>query len=327
MNSFAKEFLRDNLGTERRIFLGAFGKHPGWDDHIDDLGLETESLVEAKRLLYLEGISGQIGAWEQLDGGAQIAFRHVFVWQREDQALIGRIWASSDGKKRTHYPMIVCAHCVGTGLPLVLETLLPWLEEMQARAMATKSADDVREMVVQFRDALREWLGTTDEATAPPEFDAEAFFNEIDLVGEENRMVKTLWQLHESQYGAGKYKPRAGWSPEHVRVLASAASPARSIYFWKQVLASQLDPSAPVLLAVPLDQYWMDVIAGEPTPRELFSLRASPRALSLAGDNASEPPESFRETAREILQHAAAGRPDALPTGTPTSWVSRLLGR
>ncbi len=327
MNSFAKEFLRDNVGTERQIFLGAFGKHPGWDDHIDDIGLETESLVEAKRLLYLEGISAQIGAWEQLDGGATIEFRHVFVWQREGQTLIGRMWTSSDGKKRTRYPMVVCAHCVGTSLPFVLEILLPWLEEMQTRAMATKSPDDVREMVAQFRDALRAWLVATDETDAPPEFDAEAFFNEIDLVGEEDRMVKTLWQLHESQYAAGKYKPRTGWSPEHVRVLASAASPSRSIYFWKQVLASQLDPSAPVLLAVPLDQYWMDVIAGEPTPRELFSLRASPRALSLAGDGASEPPDSFRETAREILQHAAAGRQDALPTGAPTSWMSRLLGR
>ena len=30
------------------INLGAFGKHPGWDDHIDDLGLESSQLINAK---------------------------------------------------------------------------------------------------------------------------------------------------------------------------------------------------------------------------------------------------------------------------------------
>src|SRR5688572_13318798 len=163
MKSFPKEFLRDTVGTEREIFLGAFGKHPGWDDHIDDIGLETESLVAAKQLLYVQGIGGQIGAWEKLDAGAQIPFRHVFVWQRDQQLLVGRMWASSDGKKRTRYPMVVCAHCIGVSVDLVLDTLLAWLEEFQLRAVATRSADDVRAMVAQFRDGLRDWLKTSGE--------------------------------------------------------------------------------------------------------------------------------------------------------------------
>jgi len=58
MKAFFKEFLRDQpvgAGGDRQIFLAAFGKHPGWNDHMDDVGLETESLVAAKTRLYVDG--------------------------------------------------------------------------------------------------------------------------------------------------------------------------------------------------------------------------------------------------------------------------------
>ena len=43
-----------------RVYIAAFGKHPGWNDHMDDIGLVTESLVEAKRSLYVQGVASQI---------------------------------------------------------------------------------------------------------------------------------------------------------------------------------------------------------------------------------------------------------------------------
>ena len=43
MSRFLKVFLRDPLSA--RIQVAGFGKHPAWDDHIDDIGLNTESLV------------------------------------------------------------------------------------------------------------------------------------------------------------------------------------------------------------------------------------------------------------------------------------------
>ena len=65
MKSFFKEFLRDEpppAGDGPQVCLGAFGKHPGWDDHMDDLGLETESLLQAKHLLYVQGIGQHINS-------------------------------------------------------------------------------------------------------------------------------------------------------------------------------------------------------------------------------------------------------------------------
>ena len=85
MSDFYKRFLMEEVpkatpGTNKQIFLGAFGKHPGWDDHIEDLGLETASLVQAKTLFYVQGIGGEIdaGAWEKLDDSQRLAaFKHV----------------------------------------------------------------------------------------------------------------------------------------------------------------------------------------------------------------------------------------------------------
>jgi len=80
MSRFLKIFLRAPLTAG--IEVAGFGKHPAWDDHIDDIGLNTETLVLAKRLLYSEGIASQLasGAWDQLEkSGNAIEFDHRFV--------------------------------------------------------------------------------------------------------------------------------------------------------------------------------------------------------------------------------------------------------
>ena len=94
MNPFLKVFLRDRL--DQAAQLAGFGKHPAWDDHIDDLGLTTETLVITRRILYSEGIASQLasGAWNRLEGTENaIGFNHRFVWSREAQSMIGGIWA------------------------------------------------------------------------------------------------------------------------------------------------------------------------------------------------------------------------------------------
>src|SRR4051812_34002960 len=99
------------------LHLAAFGKHPGWNDHLDDMGFDTEALVAAKRLLYVQGISQNIdsGAWENLEAPVEGAepkalsrleyFRHDFLWSMppahaDDTTplMAGRLWSSTDGK-------------------------------------------------------------------------------------------------------------------------------------------------------------------------------------------------------------------------------------
>ena len=106
MSRFRNMFLRDRLNQTAQ--LAGFGKHPAWDDHIDDIGLTTETLVAVRRILYSEGIARQVssGAWSRLEeGGQALKFDHRFVWSRETQSVVGGIWASSDGKGRRHFPL------------------------------------------------------------------------------------------------------------------------------------------------------------------------------------------------------------------------------
>src|SRR6266849_10975920 len=184
MSDFYKKFLGADLrktggSSGRQVFLGAFGKHPGWDDHVEDLGLESESLIIAKTLLYVEGIGSQIdkGDWDKLDAHQQIsAFKHIFFWQRSGQFLVGRMWSSSDGKGRTRYPMIACAHCLGVSLSWAITRVPPRLEKIEQDCLLTKSAADVRFHLTSARNELRSALSglATETIPKPPLVTPEA---------------------------------------------------------------------------------------------------------------------------------------------------------
>src|SRR6266704_110912 len=169
MTDVLRKFLLDDLRrlspNGRFVGLAAFGKHPGWDDHVEDLGLETDSLNQAKSVFYVNGIGGQIdsGAWEKLDATQQLpGFKHLFLWQRSGQILLGRLWSSSDGKGRKRYPMVVCLHFAGVTLRWALTHGLPALAELEEQIQKTHSAEDVRSLLSRKRAALREALASAD---------------------------------------------------------------------------------------------------------------------------------------------------------------------
>src|SRR6476620_6484709 len=169
MTDIFKKFLQDDVRrlspTGRFVGLAAFGKHPGWDDHVEDLGLETDSLNHAKITFYVNGIGGQIdsGAWEKLDPAQQLpAFKHLFLWQRSGQFLLGRLWSSSDGKGRKRYPMVLCLHFIGVSLRWALAQGLPALAELEETIKNAGSAEEVRTVLQQKRAALRDLLTSAD---------------------------------------------------------------------------------------------------------------------------------------------------------------------
>jgi len=325
MKSFFREFLRDEpagAGEAPQIFLGAFGKHPGWNDHMDDIGLETESLVAAKKNLYIDGIGGQIssGAWEKLDAYQQIPFHHVFIWSRPPQLLVGKLWASRDGKGRSLYPMIVCAHTIGISLGNAMEGILPCLEHVRAKTIATKSADEVTAIVTHFRDALRRWIGEVGEAKPGgprPIMDVAGFLSQIEFATANDGLSKVLAEVRGRDFRA-----RAGEPAERFRLPGSAASPELSLEFWEHFLATQIDPAAPVFFSMPEGQYWVDAIVGEPAPADLFCLRCSPRVIPLSNDSEVKVTPAISAETQSLLDHLKAG---TAPGGDRKSWISRLF--
>jgi formylglycine-generating enzyme required for sulfatase activity len=348
MGDFYKRFLLEDVprpapGTSKQIFLGAFGKHPGWDDHVEDLGLETFSLVEAKKLFYVQGIGGEIdsGAWEKLDESQRLpAFKHVFVWQRPGQYLVGRLWSSSDGKGRTRYPMVVCAHCVGVSLAWVLDHLLPRLEQIEQACVTTQSAGDVRSILNQHRVNLRAVASGQATDVSAPTLDT-AFITRFaarpEFGPQQEGWLRMLYAV-QSQCGAfarGKFNPKsvtASIRPQHIRVPCAADSIPQAILQWSAFFLSQIDPQAPLLLTVPLEEKWLDVTVGEPASQEMFCLRATPKAMPLASEVPYNLSAEFRERARQILVSLESGHqpasilaegPDGVPGAASSHGSSR----
>ena len=321
MKSFFKEFLRDTPtpGGSRQIFLGAFGKHPGWNDHMDDIGLETESLVAAKTRLYVDGIGSQIssGAWGKLGDGQQVPFHHTFVWSRPPQLLIGKLWASRDGKGRALYPMIACAHTIGISLELALQGVLPCIEHIRATAVAARTAREITDITEHYRDSLRDWI--RDAVELQPAVDVPKFLSQIDFATADDGLCKVLAEVRASQYRA-----RAGQPSDHFRFPAASESPELTIQFWEHFLASQIVAGAPIFLALPANQYWMDSIIGEPAPADFFCLRTSSKVTPLSNNSdgaTSEITPSLSADAKSLLESLAAGT----PRGEAKSWISRLF--
>ena len=104
MSRFLKVFLRDPPSA--RIQIAGFGKHPAWDDHIDDIGLNTESLVLTKQFLYSEGIATQLGAWNQIEAsGSAVEFDHRFVWGPGPTGDRGGALVFSGSKGSSSFPI------------------------------------------------------------------------------------------------------------------------------------------------------------------------------------------------------------------------------
>jgi formylglycine-generating enzyme required for sulfatase activity len=351
MSDFFKKFLLEDprrlSPTGRYVALAAFGKHPGWDDHVEDLGLETESLNFAKTVLYVNGIGGQIdsGAWEKLEPAQQLpAFNHLFLWQRSGQILLGRLWSSSDGKGRTRYPMVVCAHFVGVPLGWALKQALPALAELEEGCVKTTSAADVRALLARKRAALREAVQAADGRGEYAPVSPEALHRILQPAArvKPEGFFRVLYQI-QSQMGAfapGNFNARANPAAiraQQIRVPAAAGNPEEALLFWTRFFLRQVDASMPLLLALPLDADWLDVTAGEPESHEFFSLRASPKAVPMVSEvpytldgafltKAAAFIESFQrgETRPADLQPAAPAAV-ALPAPAKGGW-RRWLG-
>jgi hypothetical protein len=311
MSRFSKKFLREGEGifsrkTKPAIHLGAYGKHPGWDDHIDDIGLETESLLLAKQILYVDGIGGQIdsGAWDKLREDERLPeFKHIMVWKRGPAFLLGRMWSSRDGKNRTKYPMIVCAHCLNVPLHWALLNVLPALDEMERLCKSTDSAEEVRGIIGRTLADLRELHGS---APASPEGAKPiAFIDRLGLGDAQEKLFRIMYyvctRLTRCLPGE-KPEARDDVTPGQIRLPAASGLPQETLAFWCQFLESQFGTDIPILLTLPLRERWLDATSDEPTAQEFYSLRATPEVLTIAAEVPYEIDDEFRKTHQNTIQ-------------------------
>ncbi len=323
MSSFPKSFLREDIPSGVRVVLAAFGKHPGWDDHIDDLGLETQSLIAAKRSIYLEGIGGQIDSagWDKLDSANRTeGFDHLFLWQRGAQSLLGCIASSRDGKGRSQYPIILCAQFVGIPRGEILQELRPIIERAMSACRATTVADDVRRIVAEARDQLRQAITAIEGGTvsAPPplrpaltQLPGHAALGPVD-----EGLFRILYQVKNqlvpwARGRTGKGRDESAATGVHIRLPRVLEAEQDALEAWAELMGSQLDPLAPKLFLVPRRGSWVDVVIGETSMADFFGLRANTRAIPCASEVPYAMDDAFRGEAQALIAMLAAGSADA----------------
>jgi hypothetical protein len=285
---------KDGIGKGVRVHVAAFGKHPGWDDHIEEIGLDTSMLVNAKRLLYTECIGGCIdsGEWEKLDEDRRIPFRHQFYWRTPEGLLIGRMWASRDGKGRTKYPMVVCAVIHGVPDSWAVEQVLPRLAVVEEKCGQTSSAELVRLAIGECRSSLEAAAAAYDGS--PGESPAQRLSRLVqspELSANNGEGLKRV--LYEMSREFVDFRPsgnaalrsrNAVLPAQQIRVPKGLTAPGEAALAWMTLLDQEISRSIPLLLVEPVDGRYIDLIVGDIKPKQFYCVRAGEKALGLTSD-------------------------------------------
>lgn len=302
-----------------QVFLAAFGKHPGWDDHIEEIGVETEHLASIKQLLYVQGIGGTIdaGAWDDLSDPQRIGgFEHVFLCRTPGDLVLGRLWSSTDGKGRSRYPMVVCVQCTNLPLSWVLHQVLPALAEVENRCKEVTTAAEVVAITDQARRQLRD-LAESADIGAPalvvsPRSVVELADRPEMLDGHEG-LLRILYQMERetNDYARGNLAAAArdgSLRPVQMRVPACGDSPDEVISRWLEFFFTRLDQAAEVWAIYRLGRPWLDVVIGDPAPNQFFCFQASREALPLASEIPYTLDDDFRARADQFIDDARSGK-------------------
>lgn len=295
-----------------RLTLAAFGKHPGWNDHIPGIGVETESLAYIKQAFYVTGIGGRIdaGAWKNLEAGKRLeGFDHAFLWLRAGHVILGRMHSSEDGLRRKEYPLVLCVDAEGLSIPTILTEAGPELDRLGAACRATTSSQTVSEECRMAQDRLRALLtgsGARPNAPAPGLEARRRFLEHRDLGPDRTGLLRILHELGGL----------SGTQSRHLRIPLAENSRTTALVLWTGFLRLAVPASVGLLIIARNGVDWLDVIIGEPDSDDFFCLQASPTALPLASQVPYELSPALKTRLRE-LEAKFLGPKESLPPSPP----------
>ena len=334
MPSWLDGLLAKAIGAPPGVHLGAFGKHPGWDDHVEPIGLDSEPLVAAREILYVRGIGGVVDTalWDKKPEETLPGIEHLFCWTSDGDTLIGRMWSSTDGKGRSKYPMAAAAHF---GLPFsytLAARAARVLADVEARCKQAVTAPEVRAVFAAGSEALRAAL-----AQPPDSLGAEPDRAVCSRVAHEmwldqgETFPRVLYALQEKARSAS-LTPKASnrislkmldeeSNAQQVRLPMDAKDSVDGIAFWHKVIADFAPVKKPTLYLHPVGSPWVDVIVGIPTARQLYALRANETALPLASVVPYALDPAFRADADEFIAKTCDLAPASVRTVSPAASV------
>lgn len=326
IGKLTKFFSRGGVPAGPNLRLAAFGKHPGWDDHIDDVGVDTERMVQVKKTLYIEGISQNIDSagWEQLSEQQLLAtFDHRFLWRWSGEAAVGLMWSSSDGKGRKRYPMIVCLSGTGISSGWLCDVGMAGLGRLQARCLSATTAQGVKDAVAEVNQELLAAATSTDLlAENDPDADLLAAMaaRAVDPAQRQG-LTRVLYQIDQkmTSFRADVPKTRTrsiDMTARQFRVplIGGTSAFLTTTRAWQAVILDALRADAALAAGVlgieAISGGHADLVVGQPTSRNFFCLRASKALEPLTTDIPFGIDPSFEERVNATIERwRTRGRP------------------
>jgi hypothetical protein len=298
-------------GGAPAAYVATFGKHPAWNDFADDLGLETDRLVELKRLV-MQGIDANAAQWDHLHEQQRLeSLRHLLVWVTAQGVVVARLWSSSDGKGRKRFPMVACAECRGVTPAAVLGLVPAVLERVEQECRTAATQQEVAAALDRARSELRQWVASAASAAAPGDLstnEAAARLASCPALGEPRRGLTTLlYRLdqeapHLLTWGRDVPDSRTGSSrPAYLRLPACAPAPADAALLWYKFLSGVVSRAASCMVILPAGERWADLVVGDPSPASLYCLRANEKGVPLTTDIPYSIDAAFADKAARFL--------------------------
>lgn len=124
-----------------------FGKHQAWADHMDDIGIFSDSLISFKKWLYTDGVRFAIetGAWRQSEGNVIKEWDHKIVVKGETGWIFALCVQSPDSRGRSDYPLVIALHVVADVFPKNIEALWAVLYKFKVVFQECETQDILRE--------------------------------------------------------------------------------------------------------------------------------------------------------------------------------------
>lgn len=281
----------------------AFGKHPGWEDHAEDVGDSSPALAKLKQHLYNEAIAGVIdqGRWQtatsqssstsDASGKAAWPYGHDFVTWIDGAFIAGIIMPSRDARQRDRYPLIIAAHLEPYPSKARLSQVLRELRQVHAAA-GTKDQQALRRAVAVASASLSQpqpsdeaWWSVrsaqlwAEAARWPaPATPTEAAMSVSAPAG----LLRSLYELSR-ELGA----PGAGEVAQHLRGQIAAGAgidSASELPLWIAAVWALHGAPLPVMALKPFEQAVVDVVIGLPDAATLWPIRQDLTAVPPASE-------------------------------------------
>ncbi len=298
----------------------AFGKHPGWADHIDDIPIPTPELGLVRELLYARGIRRVIdrGGWAELPDDRRLGgFDHRFLWYIEGKAVIGRMRRSTDTSGRSAYPFVVCAQAPEEFSGWLVAHGGPILDRLEARCMELTDSAGVRAAVADAHAELRSLCSEAEEPVAASTHTGDA--SEGESPGRTG-LYRILFQIEREMraFGAGvrgsgteKFDP----SSRHIRLPGRGKGDLQELWAWGGFMREHLSAGTPILAVCPSEAAWCDVIVGKLDDGSLVPMMMNASGMRPASEEAYELDDEFLSradaaigrTVEEIAERERAG--------------------